>query len=167
MGTQVGEYIVGAYLQIIEKCDFVGYNVKPQSGGMEGLSEFDVLGLKFSDGTAFMCEVTTHLDGPNYGSNYNDTINKIKNKYTRQKSYAEKYLKNFPNKRFMFWSPVVPNGRMTTEFENLENDGLECIYNAEYARRIDELRAIAKNEKKDTGNPFFRTLQILEHLRRE
>ncbi|MDA0525445.1 hypothetical protein [Methanococcoides alaskense] len=167
MGTQVGEYIVGAYLQIIEKCDFVGYNVKPQSGGIEGLSEFDVLGLRFSDEAAFMCEITTHLNGPNYGSNYDVTINKIKNKYGRQKEYADKYLDNFSNKRFMFWSPVVPNGRMTTELEYLGNDDLECIFNAEYTKLIDELRDIAKKEKKDTGNPFFRTLQILEHLRRE
>jgi len=27
--------------------------------------------------------------------------------------------------------------------------------------------ADTKKEKKDTGNPFFRTLQILEHLRKE
>lgn len=89
MTTQVGEYIVGAYLQIIEKCDFVGYNVKLPSRGIEGLSEFDVLGFRFSDKTAFMCEVTTHLNGPNYGSNYNVTIGKIREKYERQKEYAE------------------------------------------------------------------------------
>lgn len=67
----------------------------------------------------------------------------------------------------MFWSPVVPKGRMTEEFEVLRNEGLEPIINVEYTKCIDELRKIAKAEKKDFGNPFFRTLQILEHLKRE
>ena len=29
MLTDIGEFIVGAYLQLIEECDFIDYNVRP------------------------------------------------------------------------------------------------------------------------------------------
>jgi hypothetical protein len=34
--TEIGEYIVGAYLKIIKKCDFVDYNVRLPLGGLKG-----------------------------------------------------------------------------------------------------------------------------------
>jgi len=42
MLTDIGEFIVGAHLQLIEECDFVDYNVRPPGGGLKGLSELDV-----------------------------------------------------------------------------------------------------------------------------
>ena len=33
-----------------------------------GLAEFDVIGLRFKDRRAFLCEVVTHLDGVKYGT---------------------------------------------------------------------------------------------------
>jgi hypothetical protein len=68
MKTEMGEYVVGAYLKQVLKCDFVDYNVRPPCGGIEGLAEFDVVGLRFSDSTAYICEVTTHLGGLLYGT---------------------------------------------------------------------------------------------------
>ena len=63
MLTDVGEYFVGAYLQLGEGCDFVDYNVRPPGGGLKGLEELDVVGLNFKTRTAFLCEVTTHIRG--------------------------------------------------------------------------------------------------------
>ena len=63
MKTEMGEYLVGAYLRIIKGCDFIDYNVRRPGGGMSGLDELDVIGLDFKDRTAYLCEVTTHLDG--------------------------------------------------------------------------------------------------------
>ena len=63
----------------------------------------------------------------------------------------------------MFWSPRVPVGVITEALA--QEAGLELVVNAEYARRIDELRRLAMATTRDTGNPFFRSLQILEHLR--
>ena len=57
--TDIGEYIVGAYLKIIKKCDFVDYNVRPPGGGLEGLNELDVVELDFKNEIAYLCEVTT------------------------------------------------------------------------------------------------------------
>lgn len=67
MKTEMGEYVVGAYLKLVEQCDVADYNVRPPGGGLAGLSEFDVIGLRFKDRTATMCEVTTHIRGLVYG----------------------------------------------------------------------------------------------------
>ena len=162
--TDIGEYVVGAYLKIIKKCDIVDYNVRPPGGGLEGLNELDVVGLDFKNKTACLCEVTTHIRGVLYKDNIT-TVNKINIKYERQKEYANKYLSSFPKRYFMFWSPVVPKGYITEELEKI--DGLDLIINNRYAQRIDELREKAKELTNDVGNPFFRMLQILEHLRRK
>lgn len=107
-------------------------------------------------------EVTTHLGGLQYGT-YDTTISKVREKHKRQKLYANQHLKNFENVRFMFWSPVVREGAITSALAQI--DGLELIINREYARRIQELQASAKESTRDTGNPAFRFLQILAHLR--
>jgi len=164
MKTEIGEYIVGAYLKIINECDFIDYNVRHPGGGIQGLDELDVLGLDFKNKRAYLCEVTTHIRGLLYKSNEN-SLEKIKTKYKKQKIYAKKYLsEDFHDIHFMFWSPVVPKGYITTELKKIK--GLETVINSEYAQCIDELRERAKQTAADSGNPFFRMLQILEHLRR-
>lgn len=162
MFPDIGEYIVGAYLKLILKCDVVDYNVKPPVGGLEGLNELDVIGLDFKNKIAYLCEATTHIRGTLYKNN-EYTVKKIKEKYTRQKKYAKKYLRDFPNRRYMLWSPVVPRGYITNELNKFR--GLELVINDVYTSRIVQLRELAKKESKDTNNPFFRVLQILEHLR--
>jgi hypothetical protein len=161
--TDIGEYIVSAYLKVIKKCDFIDYNARPPGGGLEGLNELDVVGLDFKNKSVYLCEVTTHITGLLYKDN-KTTIEKIKVKYKRQQEYADKYLTDFPKIYFMFWSPVVPNGYLTEELEKI--DGLEVIINNKYAQFLDELREKAKELTNDIGNPFFRMLQILEHLRK-
>ncbi|MDI6655335.1 MAG: hypothetical protein QME59_05550 [Candidatus Hydrothermarchaeota archaeon] len=163
MKTDIGEYIVGACLKIIKECDFVDYNVRPPGGGLEGLNELDVVGLKFKNKTAYLCEVTTHIRGLLYKDN-RTTVERIKTKYERMNEYANKHLSDFPNRYFMFWSPVVPKGYITSELEKI--DGLELVINERYTQYIDELRKKAKELTNDVGNPCFRMLQILEHLRR-
>jgi len=164
MKTDIGEYIVGAYLKIIEECDFVDYNVRYPGGGLRGLGELDVLGLRFNDKTAFLCEVTTHIRGVLYKNNIT-TVEKITAKHKRQKEYAHDRLKDFTNICYMFWSPVVPRGYITEELSKIKD--LELIINEKYKQCIDDLRLKAKELTNDVGNPFFRMLQILEHLRRE
>lgn len=162
MLTDVGEYIVGAYLQLCLNCDVVDYNVRPPGGGLQGLEELDVIGLNFKNDTAYLCEVTTHIRGILYKNNQ-ETVRRIKKKHQRQRRYADQYLDNFHDKRFMFWSPVVPRGYVTDGLAEIE--GLELVINGEYKRRIEELRALARQSAHDARNPFFRILQILERLR--
>ncbi len=162
MPTEIGEYLVGAYLKLIEGCDFVDYNVRTPGGGLAGLNELDVVGLHFATETVYLCEVTTHVDGLLYGSNAK-SVETIDKKYQKQRAYAGQYLANFKYHRFMFWSPVVPRGYLTTHLAQIE--GLELIINGDYKRRVQMLLDKARREKQRTGNPVFRTFQILGALR--
>ena len=162
MITDVGEYLVGAYLQLIERCDFVQYNVRPPHGGLEGLGELDVVGFNFATKTAYLCEVTTHIRGLLYGSNQ-ETVQKLKDKHERQKAYALKYLTNFEHLVFQFWSPVVPVGFITTELAKFPE--LKLVINDEYTRCVRQLQELAGSVTYDARNPVFRLLQILANLR--
>ena len=163
MMTQMGEYVVGAYLKVVECCDFVDYNVRPPEGGLESLNELDVLGLDFKKKVAYICEATTHIRGTLYKNN-KYTVETIKKKHRNQQKYAKNYLMEyFEEFHFMFWSPYVPVGYITEGLGKV--DTLELIINQEYTRRVDELITAAGEVTADLGNPFFRALQILEHLR--
>lgn len=164
MPTEMGEYVVGAYLKIVVGCDHVGFNVRPPGGGIKGLSEFDVVGMHFGSATAYLCEVATHIDGLNYGKGNKEASEKVAAKLRRQRDYARECLSLFNNKVFMFWSPNVPRGAMTDELSKI--DGLQLFINQTYTQAVEKLRAEARKTKADTGNPFFRALQIIEHLRR-
>ena len=63
---------------------------------------------------------------------------------------------------FMFWSPVV---RKSTTIELVKIDGLELVINKDYSAHVGLLQKLAKKGTHDTGNPAFRILQILEHLK--
>jgi len=161
MNTEMGEYIVGAYLKLINKCDIIDYNVRRPGGHLAGLNEIDVIGLDFKNKVAYICEVTTHLDGILYGSKTSDTVGKIQKKFKNLQSYAKEYLTDF-SPRFMFWAPKVS---MSVESELQKMKGLELIINDKYKANVEGLSELAKHGTNDTGNPAFRVLQILGHLK--
>ncbi len=162
MPTTMGEYLVGAYLQLIEGCDVVSYGLREPGGGLKGLNELDVLGVHYESSTAYLCEVTTHITGMLYKNNQ-ETVRRINKKHENQRTYARKYLPSFRHVGFSFWSPRVPKGYITDHLAELGE--LALVINGEYARRIAELQSKAAEFTHDTGNPAFRVLQILEHLR--
>jgi hypothetical protein len=163
MNTDIGEYAVGAYLRIIMGCEFVDYNIRNIKGGLKGLNELDVIGLNLDDMTAYLCEVTTHIKGLLYGGSKETTVNRVKQKYQRQKDYAKEFLKGFKEIHYMFWSPVVPQGYRTDELKKIR--GLDLVINERYTVSINELKEKARAMSNDVNNPFFRVLQILEHLK--
>ena len=164
MNTEMGEYIVGAYLKLIKECDFIEYSVRRPGGHRAGLNELDVMGLDFKNKTAYLCEVATHLEGLNYGSGGTPTVERIGKKYAQLREYAESHLPStFPKRHFMFWSPVVSAG-VAEELKQIK--GLELVINEDYAACVDELLKQARSITYDTGNPAFRIFQILGHLRR-
>ena len=162
MPTEVGEYLVGAYLKLIEKCDVVDYNVREPGGGLKGLNELDVVGFRFATNTIYLCEATTHVTGLLYGSGNAETVARIRRKHENQRAYADRFLTQFENKQFMFWSPYVPIGYLTEHLEQIE--GLELIINGEYKRRVEDMLDLAKTSTQDTGNQVFRVFQILRSL---
>ncbi|SDI33879.1 hypothetical protein SAMN05192534_13615 [Alteribacillus persepolensis] len=162
MQTDIGEYIVGAYLKSMQDCDFVDYNVRIPDGGLKGLAELDVIGLNLKTNTAYLCEVTTHIRGLLYRNNQY-TVEKIKQKHQAQKDYAGALLQTFSNKVYMLWSPYVPVGYITEHLQQV--DTLELVINEDYTACVEEMKRVAAANTNDLGNPFLRTLQILEHLR--
>jgi hypothetical protein len=162
MATEMGEYLVGAYLKLILGCGVVDYNARPPGGGLSGLGELDVIGLDFANERAYLCEVTTHLDGLQIGSGTESTIKKLADKHARQREYAKSHL-HLPKfkVRFMYWAPRVRSGLMPA----LETTGFELFVNQTYTKAVNELRARARLSTSDTNNPAFRLLQILEHMR--
>ena len=164
MGTEMGEYLVGAYLEIIKKCDVVSYNVRFPGEGIKAMRELDVMGLNFKTNTAFLCEVATHILGMLYSGKTGDSIAKVRKKFKNQKKFAKKQLGNFKNIHFQFWAPKVITSRAK---ELYKIRGLESVINQDYTTKVNQLRAEAKQITKVVNNPAFRMLQILEHMRKE
>lgn len=163
MAVDIGEELVGAYLTEIEECDHVLHNVRAPGGGQRGLKELDIIGLKFSNNTAYLCEVTTHLEGLLIGKGYESTIKKIREKHEWQVEYAQKQLRAF-TPVYQFWSPWVPEGALLRGLEQIS--GLQLVVNSEYTRRVEKLKAKAREHKPSpTSNMAYRLIQILEHLK--
>ena len=101
MGTEMGEYLVGAYLKMILNCDVVDFGVRFPGGHLRGLQEIDVIGFKFADRSVYMCEAVTHLTGALYGD-YPRTVEKVKAKLSFHKDYARDRLDSFP----VWWHPT-------------------------------------------------------------
>jgi hypothetical protein len=159
--TGMGEYIVGAWLKLVIKCDIVDYNLKSPRESLVGLNELNVLGLDFKNKTAYLCEVNTHLDGLHY-KNTNLAIEKIGNKYFNMRRYANEHLSEFPTRHLMFWAPIVGAG---VESVLRELKGLELIINNDYTSNVRALQELAQKGTEDTGNPAFRVFQILGHMK--
>ena len=163
MAVEIGEELVGAYLTEIEECDHVSYNVRAPGGGLRGLKELDIVGLKFSANTAYLCEVTTHLQGLLIGTGYASTLKKIQEKHKWQVEYAQKNLSGF-KPLYQFWSPYVPKGALLLGLRQIPD--LLLVVNAEYTRRVRRLRDLARDRKPSpTSNSAYRLIQILEKLR--
>ena len=77
MPTEIGEYLVGAYLKLVLECSVVDYNARPAGGGIQGLGELDVIGFDFVKRKVYLCEVTTHLDGLHIGQGAGSTVAKL------------------------------------------------------------------------------------------
>jgi len=165
MKTEIGEFLVGAYLEVVLKCNLVNYNVKFPDTGTDGLKELDIIGLDFKKKKAYLCEVTTHLRGVLY-KNYDETIRRIEKKFETQRQYASKYLKDF-KPEYMFWAPYVPSGLESRLKDKIGNGELQFIINDTYKEKIVELILEIKKDKatKDYGNPAFRMLQILKKIK--
>lgn len=183
--TQLGEYIVGAYHKIVTDCEIVSYNQRSKEVGDQ--LEIDVIGIESENGeqTIYTCEVTTHIDGTVYsgdpstdrweefGNNgYQYTLEKLWSKFVADHSYVTRIFDDADQYVFQFWSPYVPEGYLTNGLDRLAEDfrdecnsDIEIVVNEDYTARVNELRELAAEDAKDHGEPAFRFLQILEHMR--
>jgi hypothetical protein len=161
MAPDVNEELVGAYLSEVKGCRLVVYDVRFPGGGVEGLSDLDVVGLDLENHRAYLCEVMIRLNGLILRDER--SYRRLNEKHARQVRYAKGHLKDFPEPEYMFWSPRVREG-IRRRLERMT--GLTLIVNEEFSKRVDELVAIAGRDAHPTGNSAFRTLQVLAHLKR-
>lgn len=151
--TEMGEYLVGAYLEHFEGCHLVVYNAKPPVAGLGGMNELDVVGFNWKKKKVWFCEVSTHLAGLQ-----GKTVARIGPKYKAQKAYAKRFLPKGLKAEYSYWAPYIPKGPRLAQLQSIR--GLEIVTNDEYGRRMRKLMERAIQTKRDTGNPAFRTLQI-------
>lgn len=155
---EMGEYVVGAYLLLEKGCDGLMYNVRRPEWGNK---ELDIIAFRTSTMTAYLCEVTTHLDGLVIGNSAKSTFDKIARKHELQKEYATNSLSAF-SPVYMFWSPVV-YPKVHAMLQELEQ--LDLVVNEKYSSYVACIRKHAKRTTKNHDNDFMRALQILEHLK--
>jgi hypothetical protein len=183
---EIGEQIVGAYLRVIKKCQFVTYNRRTPGDGNQ--PETDVVAIKSEDGkeTVYGCEVVTHLDGPNYSTNkntndwddysYASTLKKLEDKFDATHQLINQTWPQAEFEVLQFWSPYVPVGRseknlpagldeLGRRIKSRHDVDVDMIYNSKYASRItDELQTKASRTTSSHDEPAFRFLQILENI---
>lgn len=116
----------------------------------------------------WLCEVSTHLDGLLYGNSSADTLAKVRQKVERAVDFAERM---FPGqeRRFEVWAPKASRSlvegfdALATELARAETT-VDFVVNESYTKRVQELITRARSTTSATGEPFYRTLQILTHL---
>jgi len=174
----IGEEIVGNYLQYIEGCEFIQYNLyTPNTQG-----EIDVVGINLKSKTVFVCEVAIHLiTGIQYVKNKRpDTYNRFMKKFNKDIDYAEKYFANYKNKRYMLWSPIVKQSKKDSKYNqlnmlnNVKNDimksrnvKIELIINDEFMTCLTKLRTFSSKITEELKSPVLRLMQIEERLKRK
>lgn len=183
--AQLGEQIVGAYHSLITGCEVVSYTVRSEVRGDQ--MDLDVLGIDTEQGqrTVYICEVGTHLDGLDYGgepsddywsefgsTKYQGTLDTVYRKFRSDLEYATRIFDDAEEYKLEFWSPRVPEGLLTSGFEKMadrfrdEHDvDLEFLINDAYTEKVEELRDRAGSETKQYGEPAYRFLQIMEHMK--
>ena len=176
MAHNVGEEIVGEYLQVIRGCEFVQYNVYTR----EAQGEIDVLGVSFARREVFVCEVAVHLTtGLLYvSSGKTDTVQRFLKKFNKDIDYAEKAFADF-ERRYMLWSPIVRSSKPGVKYDQLKaveevrdqmkasrGVEIEFVINEDFASALSELRAYAADRTEELKSPLLRLMQIEAYLAR-
>jgi hypothetical protein len=174
----IGETLVGDYLKVIRKCDFVEFNLyMPDVQG-----EIDVVGINAKKKEIYICEVATHLvTGLMYVNPKEktpDNVDRFVKKFTKNIKYANKYFPEPEYKRqFMLWSPIIKNQKTGAKYNQTDDIAkiraviherfqvdIEVISNQDYMNCLNELRLYARTETKELKSPVLRLFQIEEKL---
>ncbi|EMA30445.1 hypothetical protein [Halobiforma nitratireducens] len=187
--AQVGELLVGGYHALVTDAEVVSYNSRSKADGEQ--MEIDVVAIDSSDGiqTVYACEVVTHLGGAAYSGtpetdkwadygndSYQYSLEKLESKFRSDYEYVTRVFDDADEYVLQLWAPSLADGYLTDGLEALSADleandesgigtGIDLVINETYTERIEELRTLAATETKSYGEPAFRFLQILEHLR--
>lgn len=172
----IGEELVAAYLQHIKDCEFTQQNL--YTPDVQG--EIDVVGIDLANRTLYVCEVAIHLVSGLYyakGGQPNN-VGKLTDKFSRDIEYAQKYFPDY-RQHFMLWCPVIRRSKENAilnqerDLRQIEENiqakygvSVEFVVNADFQRRIDELRRYVRSKTEELKNPVLRLLQIEEALQK-
>jgi Holliday junction resolvase-like predicted endonuclease len=168
--VNVGEELVGDYLQYVEGCEFVQKNLYMED--VQG--EIDVIGIDLKNKKVYLCEVAIHLStGLQYGNGTKpNNVKKLYDKFSKDIEYARKY---FPKQDdyshcFMLWSPIVKakvkNNQLNDvnevkqEIKKKYDEEIELVINESFLRKLNQLKEYAAKETKDIKSAAVRLYQI-------
>lgn len=169
MAHNVGEELVGAYLQHVEGYEFVAFNLHT----LNTQGEIDVVGLNMKSRTVYLCEVAIHLEtGLQYVTDRQpDNVSRLVGKFEKDIEYARKYFKGY-KKVFMLWSPIVRDTRLGSKHNQMRDIAeikmavkkrgidLRVFVNEEFQWAILRLKEIALEESKELKSSVMRLFQI-------
>jgi hypothetical protein len=172
----VSEEICGEYLKEVLQCDFVEYNIRTTI--TQG--EIDVVGVRLSDKTVYLCEVAAHINGLGYSkSGKPDDYERFEKKFQRSLQYAKDKLADFNNINLMIWSPIVKisgekaNYCVYKELQRLKKDiyketniSIDLVINEHFESKLNELRLIASKQTTNFSSRTMRYFQIEEYLKK-
>lgn len=166
----VGEELVGAYLQTVKGCEFVSYNLHTR----DTQGEIDVVAINMKARTVYLCEVAIHLvTGLQYVSGGQpDNVRRLVSKFSKDVDYAKKYFRGY-KKVFMLWSPIVVDTRpgskhnqrkdvdeIKKQLRKRKGIDLQVIINEDFRACLGELKKVAREETREFKSPVMRLLQI-------
>ena len=174
--SNIGEEIVGCYLQDIVGCNFVQYNLHhPDVQG-----EIDVIGLDMEKQVVYICEVVTHVvTGLLYTKNKLPVnVEKLMSKFEKDIKYARDHFKGF-KQIFMLWSPIVKSAGRSAKLNQMKDVqevkrrlksrfkvNLDLVINERYLTCLEQLREFAGRETKAHTSSVLRLMQIEEKTRK-
>ena len=172
----IGEELVGDYLQFIKGCEFVQKNLYTES--VQG--EIDVVGINLKDKIVYLCEVAIHLvTGLQYTlNNRPNNVDKLVTKFSKDIEYARTYFDGYRH-QFMFWSPIVKDKSEKAKYNQLDdvrevqqqikekyNVEIEVVVNEDFLCKLGELKKYANEETKDIKSAVVRLYQIEERTKK-
>lgn len=156
----IGESLIGSYYRSVVGCQSVTYNTfLPDKQG-----EIDVIAVRLeTKPQVYAAEVAIHLESLNYGG-YPKSAAKVSAKMRAAREFISRvYVDSVPT--LEFWSPIVPKGLVALLSDLGEEHDFRLVANHEFTERIQTLVDRAREHTKVTGEPAYRMLQILTHLR--
>jgi hypothetical protein len=157
MAPDIGEHLVGAYLEFCSGCGVVSYD--HSLVGEQG--DIDVLGLDLSGRRVFAVEVKTHIGG--LGGYKGQEGPKLRQQIERAQRFLESQLSDW-DRHYAIWSPHVAPKTEAAIRAALDDPSIpivDLVINAEFASRLNELSVKARGDARFRTNPAFRLLQIL------
>jgi hypothetical protein len=158
VAPDIGEHLVGAYLEFCSGCGVVSYD--HSLIGEQG--DIDVLGLDLGNRYAFAVEVKTHIGG--LGGYKGQEGPKLRQQIERAQRFLEAQLPDW-DRHYAIWSPHVTPKTEAGIRQALADPALppvELVINADFAACLTQLAGAAQRDAKFRTNPAFRLLQILE-----